>query len=96
MTGNDQPREMPKGRKFFDGNKHTGMQLAGFVLWRFGLLLAGATALYNGIEILLRWIRLPIQLEIGIGLVIAGMITVMVSFVMERIADMQTEGDLSQ
>ncbi len=74
--------------------KHKGMQLAGLLLWRFGLLLAGATALYNGIKLLMRFIDLPLQLEIGIGLIIAGVAFVAASFIMERVVDYRAEGDL--
>ena len=73
-----------------------GIQIAGFLLWRFGLLLAGATALYRISKFLLRFIDLPIQLEIGIGLVFSGAVLFMLSLIMERVVDLRTEGDLRQ
>ncbi len=76
--------------------KHDGLQLAGLLLWRMGLLLAGATALYHGIKLLLRFVDLPIQLEIGVGLVLAGVSAVAVSFIIERIVDARNEGNLKQ
>ena len=68
----------------------------GLFLWRFGLLLAGATGLYRMTKRLLRFIDLPVQLEIGIGLVFSGAVLFMVSLIMERIVDSRLEGDLSQ
>ncbi len=65
-------------------------------MWRAGLLLAGGTALYNSIQLVLRFIDLPLHLEIGIGLVITGAVFVAISFVMERLIDYRAEGDLSK
>lgn len=73
-----------------------GAQLAGLLLWRFGLALAGATALYRTTRFLLQFIDLPLQLEIGIGLAFCGAVLFMVSMVMERVVDFRGEGDLSQ
>ena len=73
-----------------------GAQLAGLLLWRFGLALAGATALYRATKFLLRFIELPTQLEVGIGFIFSGVVLFMVSMIMERIADMRAEGDLTQ
>ena len=77
-------------------NSKRSTQLAGLLLWRFGLLLAGATALYRTTRFLMTFIDLPTQLEIGIGLLICGAVLVMASLVMERIVDMRSEGDLRQ
>jgi hypothetical protein len=73
-----------------------GAQLAGLLLWRFGLALAAATGLYRITKLLLRFIELPLQLELGIGLIFCGAVLFMVSMVMERVADMRREGDLKQ
>ena len=72
------------------------LQLAGLLMWRAGLLLAAGTAVYNGIKLALRFIDLPLQLEIGIGLVITGVVFVAFSFVMERLVDYRAERDLSK
>ena len=72
------------------------LQLAGLLMWRAGLLLAGGTAIYNTSKLLLRFIDLPLQLEIGIGLVMTGVVFVAFSFVMERLVDSRAEGDLSK
>ena len=68
----------------------------GLLLWRFGLLLASATGLYRMTKFLMRFVDLPAQLEIGIGLVVCGAFLFAVSLVMERIVDMRSEGDLGQ
>jgi len=59
-------------------------------------MLAGATGLYRMTKLLLRFIELPLQLEIGIGLVFAGAVLFMVSLIMERVVDARLEGDLTQ
>jgi hypothetical protein len=73
-----------------------GTQLAGLLMWRFGLALAAATALYRTTRFLLRFIELPLQIEIGIGFIFCGAVLFLVSIVMERIVDQRNEGDLSQ
>lgn len=72
------------------------LQLVGLLLWRAGLLLAASSGLYHTIEFGLRFIDLPRQLEIGLGLVVAGAVLVLGSFVMERFVDYRAEGDLSK
>ena len=69
-------------------------QLAGLILWRFGLMLAGATALYRTAKFLMTFVDLPLQLEIGIGFLICGAFLFLLSLVMERIVDLRSEGDL--
>lgn len=71
-------------------------QLVGLLLWRFGLMLASITALYRMARFLLQFIELPIQLEIGVGLLLTGFVLVLASLVMERVVDARSEGDLSQ
>lgn len=71
-------------------------QLIGLFLWRFGLLLASATGLYRVTKFLMQFVDLPIQLEIGIGLVISGAVLFAASLIMERIVDLRSEGDLRQ
>ena len=66
-------------------------QLAGLLLWRFGLLLASATAIYRVAKFLLQFIDLPTQLEIGIGLVFAGAVFFMASVLMEQLNDRDQE-----
>lgn len=70
------------------------VQLAGLLLWRFGLLVAGATALYRTTRFFMKFIDLPLQLELGASLVASGFVLVIVSLVMERIVDSRSEGDL--
>lgn len=75
---------------------NSGFQLAGLLLWRFGLLLASSVAVYRVARYALRFVELPRQLEIGIGLIIAGGTLLMGTLVAERIVDSRSEGDLSQ
>lgn len=77
-------------------NHNKGLQLAGLLMWRTGLLLAAGTALYRTARFLLRFIELPMQLEIGAALIAAGAAFVMISLIWERFADYRREGDLSQ
>lgn len=67
------------------------MQLAGLLLWRFGILLASATAIYRTAKFLLQFIELPIQLEIGLGLLFGGGVFFMASVVMEQLNDGRRE-----
>lgn len=73
-------------RKFL--SKQT-TQLAGLLLWRFGLLIAGATGVYRTAKFLLQFIDLPMQLEVGIGLVFSGAVFFMASVLMEQLSDEQ-------
>lgn len=70
-------------------------QLVGLLLWRGGLLLIGAWALFEAARWFLRFVDLPLQLEIGLGLLIAGCALVVLSVILERIQDRRGEGDLS-
>ncbi len=67
------------------------IQLTGFLLWRFGILLAGATAIYRTVKFLLKLIDLPLQLETGIGLIIAGAVFFLASVLMEQVSDGRRE-----
>ena len=85
---------MPSDEKRNDFFSKKSTQLAGLLLWRFGLLLAGATALYRTAKFLMTFVDLPLQLEIGIGFLICGAFLFLLSLVMERVVDMRNEGDL--
>ncbi len=69
-------------------------QWIGLVLWRGGLLLAVAWGLYETVRAILRFIDVPSEVEIGLGLILAGLVLLMVSLVAERIRDRRAEGDL--
>jgi len=77
-------------------HKTRSSQVVGLLLWRFGLLLAGGTGLYNVIKLVLRFVDLPLQIEIGIGLLLAGIVLVACSFIFERLIDYRKEGDLTR
>ena len=70
------------------------IQLIGLLLWRGGLLLVAVTVLFEAIRWSLRFIDLPLQLEVGFGLGAAGALLVIASFIWERIQDRRAEGDL--
>jgi hypothetical protein len=70
--------------------------LLGLFLWRGGLLLAGVAAAVESMRLLLRFVDLPDQLEIGVALVLAGAALVLLSLILERAADRRLEGDLRE
>lgn len=72
------------------------IHLLGLLLWRGGLLLAGGWVLYEAARLLLRFIRLPAQLEIGLGLLVAGLAMVLLSLILERIQDIRAERELQK
>lgn len=86
---------MPNSNQNETMTKHAA-QLVGLFLWRFGLMLASITALYRMARFLLQFVELPIQLEIGVGLLLTGFVLVLASLVMERVVDARREGDLAQ
>ena len=70
-------------------------QLVGLLLWRVGLIVAGGWAGFEVARSLLRFVDFPAQIEIGLGLGFVGFAFVMLSLILERIADRRLEGDLS-
>ena len=70
------------------------LRLAGLVLWRSGLLLVGAYSFFRVARLALRFVELPGELEVGLGLVLAGAALVVVSLIWERVQDQRAEGDL--
>ena len=71
-------------------------QVVGALLWRGGLLLAAAAALFESVRWILRLVDIPPQLEIGFGLLLSGFVLVMVSLIVERIKDSRLESDLRE
>jgi hypothetical protein len=69
-------------------------QIVGLLLWRGGTLFVGAAVLFEIARRVVRFIDIPRQLEIGLGLGLAGLALVIVSLIMERIRDQRKEGDL--
>lgn len=70
--------------------------LIGLLLWRGGLLLVGATALFEAVRLLLRFVDLPAQLEIGLGFLASGIVLVFLALVLERVRDYRAEGNLQE
>lgn len=65
------------------------IHVAGLMLWRGGILLAGGYVLYLMLRFVLR-IADPV-LEIGTALVILGLLMVLASVIGERVADARRE-----
>ena len=72
------------------------IHVIGLLLWRGGLLLVGAVVLFEAVRWGLRFTELPLELELGLALLLAGMALVIVSVVLERVQDRREEGDLSE
>ena len=72
------------------------IHLCGLLLWRGGLILVGATVLFEIARFVLRFIDLPLQLEIGFGFLITGFAAILLSLIIERVQDSRTEGDLKE
>ena len=77
-------------------SKHSGLQLSGFVLWRFGLALAASVGIYRAWRLVFQFVDLPVQLEIGIGMMMTGALFFFASLVLERVQAMKSEGDLRE
>ncbi len=74
----------------------TRIQVVGLLLWRGGLLIVIGAVLFEMARLLLRFVALPLQLEIGFGLCAAGVVLVLLSLILERIQDLRTEGNLRE
>ena len=59
----------------------------GLILWRGGLLLAGGWAAFRSLRFALQFIEMPVEIEIGLALLLAGLVFVLVSLVQENVAD---------
>lgn len=68
--------------------------MIGMMLWRGGLLLAGAWAAFETARWLLKWFAVPPELEIGLGLGLSGLALVLLSLILERVRDSRAEKDL--
>lgn len=70
------------------------VHLVGLLLWRGGHALFWAATLWYGARLFLRYFQVPREIEIGLGLIIAGVAMVLISLIAERIRDAKMEGDL--
>lgn len=61
------------------------------MLWRGGLMLVGGWSLYESWGWVLRYLDLPLQLEVGFGIALTGAGFVLGSLLLERIQDDQQE-----
>lgn len=66
----------------------------GLLLWRGGMALAGATALYYGAWQFVRSLAWPGAVKVGLALALAGGALVLVSLILERIEDAASEEKL--
>ncbi len=82
--------------KMSDQDSKKSIQLVGLLMWRAGLLLAGGTGLYRTSKLLLKYVDLPSQIELGIGLIFSGVVVFAVAMIAERVIDIRSEGDLTQ
>lgn len=65
----------------------------GLLLWRGGLVTVATVLLYESVSWLLRFVDLPVPLEVGVGLVGTGVLLVLVSLIAERVSEYRTEGE---
>lgn len=68
------------------------VHLIGLFLWRGGLLLAAAAVLFEAARWALRFVQPPLEIEIGLGLLLAGLGLVLLSLILERARDGRAEG----
>ena len=66
-------------------------QMLGMLLWRGGLLLVASYSFFRIARLVLTYADIPTELEIGIGLALAGAGMVLASLVMERVEDARAE-----
>lgn len=72
------------------------IHLIGLILWRGGILLAAVTTAIESVRLLLRFVDLPVELELGVAFVLAGLALVLLSLVLERLRDSRSEGPLRE
>jgi len=73
----------------------TRTQLVGFLFWRCGLLLVAGYTTLRIARLALQHVDLPPQLDVGLGLTIAGAALVLGSLVAERVVDARAEEGLA-
>ena len=66
-------------------------QAVGVILWRGGALLAAAWVLFEGVRLIVRLWDVPTQVEVALGLLIAGFLMVVASLIVERVRDYRAE-----
>lgn len=67
------------------------MTLVGLILWRGGLGLAGGYGAFRLARWVIRYVDLPLQLEVGAALVVAGGLLIFGTVVAERLMDLEAE-----
>ena len=72
------------------------VHLVGLLLWRGGILLFAVWAAVETMQLLLKFVDLPAELELGVAFVLAGLALVLVSLVLERVRDYRSEEGLDE
>ena len=70
--------------------------MVGALLWRGGAILAAVAALFESVRWILRLVDVPAEMRIGLGLLIAGLVLVLVSLIVERVQDLRMENELRE
>ena len=66
------------------------------LLWRGGLIIAVVAGLVESARWIWRLVDIPAEVELGLGLLSSGFVLLLVSLILERIQDYQTESSLSE
>ena len=69
----------------------TPVQLIALFLWRGGLMLVVSYSFFRAARFVLTYVDLPLRLEIGLGLTLAGAAMVLLSLILERVQDARAE-----
>jgi hypothetical protein len=65
--------------------------MVGFLCWRAGLLLVSGYGFFRVARLVVTYVDLPTQLEVGLALTLAGAAMVMASLIAERVQDARVE-----
>jgi len=68
------------------------IQVLGLVLWRGGLLLAAASVAFYVVRQALQFVDMPVALQVAGSLILAGVILVLASMVMENVEESRGGG----
>ncbi len=92
-----QPSEVaPPGPERETWQAMRAIQLIGLLLWRGGQLLAAGAALFYGCRFILRFWKLPVEVEAALGLFGAGLLLVVLSLILERVVDLRLEKESAE
>jgi len=72
------------------------VQIIGLLLWRGGVLFLGGTAIYYSMRYILMFFTFPLQVEVGLALILTGIGFVLASVIIERVQDVRKDRELSR